>query len=413
MNHASRVICLCALMLLMIVSKPGAHDSHVRRFAAPYSTAEGRRFGYVDAGGGLRVSPDYLVARAFQGGYAVVATSRSRTVPTGFGVIDPDGRFVAPAVYDDILLSWTGKAWVLHDGAWRYIRVAQGDYVFPGRFDRVTPYSEGMAVVEAEGEQLVIDNGGRRLFSLTARGLRGTLVDHGNPAAFPHDVSGFREGLLMAVSSEPAAGLRSIVFLDADGNVVIPARTYLAEAVNSFSEGYAALQEYVPGVIGGGDAFFIDRHGSRGFGGKVWRGVKSFSEGRAAVTTRSASSSQNRPARWGFINHEGELVIADVYLDVEPFSEGLAAVAVELDSLVSGRRDGLWGAIDRHGTMVIEPQFRSPFRFRDGLAQVLEPIEVHSIAGVQLSAPARGMRTRYIDRSGRIVWDERDHVAVE
>ncbi len=50
---------------------------------------------------------------------------------------------------------------------------------------------------------------------------------------------------------------------------------------------------------------------------------------------------------WGFINHDGSIMLEPKYEDARSFSNGLAAVEV----------NGLWGYIDTEGNMVIEPQF--------------------------------------------------------
>ncbi len=377
----------------------------VRLYPVPIPTEGETRYGYIDRTGEIVIEPVFLEATHFQYSFARTASRESENWGFArdirFGLIDSSGGWVLRPKYENLFAAgYQDRFWVKVSGYWMLIDV-NSEVVIDEPFLEVSRFAEGKAVVVKDSHHVVLDESGAVLFSLTELGFS---VQH--PEAYADD-------RLLALERSSAAGLRTIVFLDGEGEVAIPARTYLAGGINPFSQGYAALQEPAPGKIGGGEAFFIDRHGERAFGGRVWRGVKSFSEGLAAVSTLSASPSQHRPARWGFIDRNGEMVIEDIYWDVEPFSEGLAAVAVELDSLVPGNRDGLWGAIDQNGVMVIEPQFRSPFRFRDGLAQLFEPYEIHSIAGVQLSGPIRGTTMRYIDRNGRTVWDERDHRPVD
>lgn len=81
----------------------------------------------------------------------------------------------------------------------------------------------------------------------------------------------------------------------------------------------------------------------------------------------------------GFIDINGNLVIALQFAEVSRFSEGLAA-AQDLES-------GKWGYIDRNGTYVIQPQFTTAGFFSEGLA------------GVRLEQ-ADGW---YIDRSGELI----------
>ncbi len=58
--------------------------------------------------------------------------------------------------------------------------------------------------------------------------------------------------------------------------------------------------------------------------------------------------------QWGFINHEGEWVIAPQYEHAMPHMCGRAAV----------KKDGLYGYIDLLGNMVIQPQFKDFGLFR-------------------------------------------------
>ena len=51
--------------------------------------------------------------------------------------------------------------------------------------------------------------------------------------------------------------------------------------------------------------------------------------------------------QWGFINHEGSLVIRPSFDDAGPFSEALAAVS----------KSGKWGYIDLTGKIVIPAVF--------------------------------------------------------
>lgn len=68
--------------------------------------------------------------------------------------------------------------------------------------------------------------------------------------------------------------------------------------------------------------------------------------------------------QWGFINHEGSLVIRPSFDDAGPFSEGLAAVS----------KSGKWGYIDLTGKIVISPVFKSAWAFHEGFARV-EPFD--------------------------------------
>lgn len=66
--------------------------------------------------------------------------------------------------------------------------------------------------------------------------------------------------------------------------------------------------------------------------------------------------------RWGFVNGDGQLVIACRFEAVGRFSEGLAAA----------RSNGRWGFIDRYGTWHCRPRFDAVRPFWHGAARVCE-----------------------------------------
>lgn len=63
---------------------------------------------------------------------------------------------------------------------------------------------------------------------------------------------------------------------------------------------------------------------------------------------------------WGYINREGEMVVAPKFHGAWDFHEGLAAIKI----------DWARGYIDKAGNIVIEPQFQYAGPFTDGKALV-------------------------------------------
>ena len=85
--------------------------------------------------------------------------------------------------------------------------------------------------------------------------------------------------------------------------------------------------------------------------------VRPFSDGLAAFR-------HIKKRRYGFIDKAGRIVCQPDFLEVQDFSEGMAAVKVEDNG-------GRWGFIDTSGRMVIPPKFSNePYPFRDGKASV-------------------------------------------
>ncbi len=136
--------------------------------------------------------------------------------------------------------------------------------------------------------------------------------------------------------------------------------------------------------------------------------AEKFSDGLAAVYVEIAPASAANaigsrdagvPAirnekKWGFINDHGEMVIAPEFEAVGHFSEGLAAASRELPW-----SDGeTWGYINKHGEMVIKPQFNAASPFSEGLALVYA-------GGIPLTDNfvLSFVKMGYIDKGGRWV----------
>ena len=81
--------------------------------------------------------------------------------------------------------------------------------------------------------------------------------------------------------------------------------------------------------------------------------VEPFSEGLAAVCDAQSG-------KWGYMDRAGTMVIKPQFGKAHGFSEGLAAVLV----------DGKYGYIDKAGSMVVKPQFDYGLAFSEGLARV-------------------------------------------
>jgi len=99
-------------------------------------------------------------------------------------------------------------------------------------------------------------------------------------------------------------------------------------------------------------SLFINKRGEIAIDVSKYQGVRSFSEGLAAVWLPDDN--------WGFIDKTGSMVIPPRYQEVLSFSEGLAAVQIK----------GLWGFINREGHLVIPPQYEVANSFHEGIAVV-------------------------------------------
>jgi len=88
---------------------------------------------------------------------------------------------------------------------------------------------------------------------------------------------------------------------------------------------------------------------------------------------------------WGYHDEQGKIVIQPKFYNALPFSEGMAAVALQKEGILQ------WGFIDKKGNTVIEPAYKEfPGFFREGLCPVI-------------IGAAYENEMAYIDKTGKIV----------
>mgnify|MGYP003304253394 CR=1 FL=1 len=150
-----------------------------------------------------------------------------------------------------------------------------------------------------------------------------------------------------------------------------------------FSSSYEIAGKYFDGLIlakGAENLFgYLNEQGEMVIP-NIYERAHNFSEGMAAVCVRYeyllTGDKYEVISEWGYINSEGEMVISPIYSDAAAFSEGLAAVKT---------KDG-WGFVDRNGIEVIPAQYAWVTDFADGTAFARE---------------AEGLRTWLINKEGK------------
>ena len=241
------------------------------------------------------------------------------------------------------------------------------------KYQKVNDFSEGLAAVWGAGL-----SGGWGYIDKTGKAINS-----------PYDLSGvsnFSEGLAAVAQFNSGLGKKQWGFIDKTGKYVIASQYDEAE---SFTNGKAKVKK-------GTQEFFIDKTGnmitdnttgnanSEGwfvggqslFGYKDGNGkvviqpkyidVRPFKEGLAAVAVKSSYGTP----RWFFVDNAGKEIAQsnskDIkgnlgYGEVSDFSEGLAAVQ---------GYGGKWGFIDKTGKEVIKLKYENVQSFKDGIAWV-------------------------------------------
>ena len=233
-------------------------------------------------------------------------------------------------------------------------------------------------------KSIYIDKNGKHLFEVPYSGypisdgmsLIGTLganarygyVDvKGNIIVQPeYETAGsFSEGL--AYVAKKIAGSRKYGYIDHSGKLVIDFRFSVA---TTFHEGLAACR--IDGKWG-----FINKKGKIQIAPKfAFKETPMFSEGL---------SKYKESERWGFINKSGRFQIKPKYFEANPFSEGMAAVAIKNEGQQQyGTGGSKWGFINKRGKWVIPPKYQYVGYFKEGLAIIWEnstPVSAIDIKG--------------------------------
>lgn len=246
-------------------------------------------------------------------------------------------------------------------------------YVPVGPYERIDPFSDGMAVVSVNRKYGFIDSKGRMAIEprydtagCFSEGKALVAVLTGDPNQFPYgqqykwgmvDKTGktlielvyerlgdFSQSRAFIVERD-RNGDDKIGFIDPNGQYVIPP---IYQEALSFSEGIAAVRRL--NYWG-----YIDRSGNR-ITGLRYKQAEPFSDGLAAVQVGE---------KWGYINRVGETAIEPQFLYVRAFSNGMAVYSER-----TGERDWKCGFINQKGEKVIPAQFDTASDFRDGNAAV-------------------------------------------
>lgn len=273
---------------------------------------------YVDKDGNhLRSDFSYLFASDFSDGLAAVIDISNNTdrlprlgVPRLPGddpnyrwtFIDKHGK-TKSGPFCEVQDYTQGLAGVKLDGEpfWKFID-KEGNCVISGKFEKVTPFSEGRAGILVHGKWGLIDRTGKLV-------LKPSYISQIHP---------FHEGLAAAEVLDASR----IDYLDRDGTI-------------RFSlERHSEIGPIKNTDASGGLVVFEKNHkfGFADLSGKpiippTFDYCWPFSDGRALVCQKFAGKD-----RFGYINRLGSLVIPCKYLEAFPFSEGYAVVTTDARS---------------------------------------------------------------------------------
>ena len=145
--------------------------------------------------------------------------------------------------------------------------------------------------------------------------------------------------------------------LNQQGKVLLQYDSEDVFSLRGFGDGFLRLDQR------DGTNLILDMQGNTQFAYDCHE-IGSFSEGLAMMM-------DYEEGKCGYVNTKGKEVIPFSFYSADTFSEGLAAVSVQLSNKEGENRTEIrYGYIDKTGNWVIEPKYRNASAFRDGLAKV-------------------------------------------
>ncbi len=294
------------------------------------------------------------------GGERTFLVGRNTENGFGNGAIDWEGKTVIPFIYNRVEPFSEGLAAVSDKNGTGFVN-RNGEVVIPLQFEEAKPFSDGLAVVKKkDGTYAYIDKTGK------------IVIDAAN---YRH-VESFSEGLAMVRSSDA----RRAGFIDQTGKEVIPCQyrwagyfrngaTYASDAEgknwlidqtgkrlkriadaeylvyadddrtkpNQQKNGMAMTEEIVNLPDGDHEHVrrYFDETGEISY--ETYRLKKGLSEGLAPYWDATAK-------KYGYVNESGTWVIAPAFDAAERFQDGYAVVGNKI-TLADGTRDAEWGII--------------------------------------------------------------------
>lgn len=416
------LISLAALLVLGIGMTSCGKKAHLTSSAEEhlYPVTVQKKWGFMNAGGKLRIRPSFDHVGFFVEGCALVEVAKK------VGFIDKNGTVVVPPRFDAAFDFREGLARVQLGAKWGFIDKT-GQFVIPPELQ------DNGAMVNADIGSFY--EGLTRMLagSDTLRAKWGFMDKTGNFAINPkYDGAWAFENGIAAVRTKGKWG-----FINRSGDMVVAPRFDDIDTSGPalFRDGLALIKI--------GDMYgYIDRSG-RAVVQPQFRGANTFDGGLATaaigkdcIAERLENSEWVKnptfDCRWGVIDNTGKFVVEPQFRDAQRFAEGLAAVATGSYCSVfktkdsSGKevenrlRDCQYGYLDGQGRMVIAPQFDHAGDFKNGFAVVAIAGAIGMIDRVgkylinpqdkgvlpfdgELAGVVGEDEIRYVDRRGRIV----------
>jgi hypothetical protein len=307
--------------------------------------------GILNLSGDVLFEPLYDSVRYAKGVFLVKSI---RDGERGWRMINADGKIKTDHVYDE--LDWLGDSFfkAKRDGYWGVVN-NRGKEIIYCKYDSLIEYSEGRLLVDFLGENGILNMDGS--WEILPQQKEIEIVDpmrylirspYGSYVAYYPETRDFEAEYFLYKDGDRYLektldlkyGLR-----DELGKRIIPPMFDEISPLQEDSIYYARSA--------GGYSFYTKSGKAMIRDDDRFQEISDMTEEFIGVKI---------DGRWGFVDINGKLRIANQYENVGPFNEGLAPMKII----------GRWGYLDKREDIVVQPGYDTVYIFKDGLCEVVE-----------------------------------------
>ena len=272
----------------------------------------------------------------------------------GWNLINGKGRIITDQVYDQI--SWLGDSYFMaeRDDFWGIVNSLGKEVIFC-KYDSILQYTQGKLLVEFLGEDGILNLNGEWEILPQKKDIE--IVDpmrylirspFGSYVAYYPETRDFAAEYFLYKHGdrylEKTLDLKCGL-LDENGKRVIKPEYDVISKLQEDSIYYAKSEKGYSFITKSGKIMNSDD--------ERFEEVRDMSELFIGVKI---------DGRWGFVDINGKLRIANQYDNIGPYNEGLAPIKIL----------NRWGYIDKREDIVVQPAYDTVYHFRGGLCEVVK-----------------------------------------
>lgn len=315
------------------------------------SVRKGNKSGVLHFNGKMFLEPIYDSVRFMNDLFAVKYKKDGKR---GWNLINGNGVVITDQVYDEI--DWLGDSYFMakRDSYWGIVNNLGAEIIFC-KYDSIVQYTEGKLLVEFLGEDGILNLNGE--WEILPQNKDIEIIDplrylirspFGSFVAYYPETKDFSAEYFLYKHGdrylEKTQDLKCGL-LDENGKRVIKPEFDEISTLQEDSIYYAKREEGHSFITKSGQIMVADDD--------RFEEINNMSEEFIGVKI---------DGRWGFVDINGKLRIANQYDNIGPYNEGLAPIKIL----------NRWGYIDKRETIVVQPAYDTVYHFRGGLCEVMK-----------------------------------------